>query len=214
MLRFVDFFAQNLPAFWRGTVITVQLTVGGIALGLLVGFLVALLRLSGHRLLGAIAYVYALLIRGTPLLVQIYIVYFVINLESRLASGIIALGVNYGAYLSEIIRAAIESIDKGQMEAARSLGMSHGLAMRRIIIPQTYKRLIPPVNNEFIAMLKDTSLVSIMALAELTRQGAVIANRTFRTEVYFQVALIYLVLTSVFAALGTYLERRAGVHER
>lgn len=206
-------FAKALPSLLKGARITVELTAVSILAGIIIGFTVALMRLSKNRVLSGIAYFYALVIRGTPLLVQIYIVYFQINFKDPFVAGVVALGINYGAYMSEIIRAAIESIDKGQMEAARSLGMSHGLAMRRIIIPQTYKRLIPPINNEFIAMLKDTSLVSIMSTRELTRAGVVFINQSFKTEVYYEIALIYLALTTVFSIIGTYLEKTAGVHE-
>lgn len=209
-----QYWAQAFPILLWGARTTVLLTAAGISLAAVLGLTIALMRLSRIPVLEWIAYVYALVIRGTPLLVQIFIVYYVINLSNQFVSGVIALGVNYGAYMSEIIRAAIESIDKGQMEAARSVGMSYGLAMRRVIIPQTYKRLIPPLGNEFIAMLKDSALVSIMGLTELARAGSTFALRTFEPSIYFEVALVYLVLTSVFSVFASYGERWAGVHER
>lgn len=207
-------FAKALPSLLKGARITVELTAVSILAGIIIGFTVALMRLSKNRVLSGIAYFYTLVIRGTPLLVQIYIVYFQINFKDPFVAGVVALGINYGAYMSEIIRAAIESIDKGQMEAARSVGMSYGLAMRRVIVPQTYKRLIPPLGNEFIAMLKDSALVSIMGLTELLRAGSTYALRTFEPSIYFEVALVYLVLTSVFSVFAYYGERWAGVHER
>ncbi len=205
---------EALPILMRGAQVTVGLTAAGIALATVIGLTIALMRVSRIRILESIAYIYALVIRGTPLFVQILIVYFVVNAPSKFMSGFIALGINYGAYMSEIIRAAIESIDKGQMEAARSVGMSYGLAMRRVIVPQTYKRLIPPLGNEFIAMLKDSALVSVMGLTELTRAGQTFAMRTFEFTIYFEIALVYLVLTSVFSVIAYYGERAAGVHER
>ena len=208
------YWSEALPLLLWGAQTTVLLTAAGITLAVILGLMVALMRVSRIRILEWLAYVYALVIRGTPLLVQIFIIYYVFNLSSRFMSGVIALGINYGAYMSEIIRAAIESIDKGQMEAARSVGMSYGLAMRRVIVPQTYKRLIPPLGNEFIAMLKDSALVSIMGLTELLRAGSTYALRTFEPSIYFEVALVYLALTSVFSVFAYYGERWAGVHER
>ncbi len=216
--RYPAFYIKILPLLWEGAWLTIQLAVVSIALGIGLGLLAALMRLSGNRLLVAISYTYTLVIRGTPLLVQIIIVYFFlpqvgIDLGSKFASGILALGVNYGAYIAEIIRAGIESIDKGQMEAARSLGMSYSLAMRRIIIPQTFKRLIPPLGNEFIAMLKDTSLVSVIGLEELLRKGQHLVSSRFRGDVLLVVALIYLIMTSVFSAIAHKAEKKSGVYE-
>ncbi|MGE5589798.1 MAG: amino acid ABC transporter permease [Bacillota bacterium] len=210
----MTYWAEAFPILLKGAQMTVGLTALGITLATFIGLTVALMRLSRIRLLEWLAYAYALAIRGTPLLVQIFIVWYVINFPNRFLSGVIALGANYGAYMSEIIRAAIESIDKGQMEAARSLGMSYGLAMRRVIIPQTYKRLIPPLGNEFIAMLKDSSLVSVVGIAELLRSGSTFALRTFEFSIYYEVALFYLALTSIFSVIAYYGERAAGVHER
>jgi len=145
--------------------------------------------------------------------VQILIVYFALpQLGLRLdkfSSAVVALGINASAYIAEIIRAAIESIDPGQMEAARSLGMSYGLAMRRIIIPQTYRRLLPPLGNEFIAMLKDTSLIAFIGGEELTRAGQHIISATFRPwPVYITVAAIYLCMTALFSLFVQLGERK------
>ncbi|MHB9144373.1 MAG: amino acid ABC transporter permease [Symbiobacteriia bacterium] len=210
----IQHWIEAFPVLMRGAAVTVELTAAGLALASILALITALMRVSRVRVLESIAYLYALVIRGTPLFVQIFIVYFVINAPSRFMSGFIALGINYGAYMSEIVRGAIESIDKGQMEAARSVGMSYGLAMRRVIIPQTYKRLIPPLGNEFIAMLKDSALVSVMGLTELARAGSTFVMRTFELSVYFEVALVYLALTSIFSVVAFYGERWAGVHER
>lgn len=165
-------------------------------------------------------------IRGTPLLVQIFIIYFGIpNLLRVLtgqqypihayAAGILACGINSGAYVAEIVRAGIQSIDRGQMEAARSLGMNHRQAMRFIIMPQAFKRIIPPLGNEFIAMLKDTSLLSAIGIEELTRQGQLyIAATAAPFPVYAGVLLMYLVMTLVISRFVALLERRYAVSDR
>lgn len=216
--RYILFYYGWMPVLLQATVVTVELAVTSILLGITLGLVVALCRLSGSRLPRTLAYYYALVVRGTPLLVQIIIVYFWfpqlgIDLGSKFVSGMLALGINYGAYISEIIRAGLESIDKGQMEAARSLGMSHGLALRRIIIPQAAKRLIPPLGNEFIAMLKDTALVSVIGMNELLRAGEHVANSRFRGDILLVVALIYLGLTSVFSFVAVRVEKALGVYE-
>jgi polar amino acid transport system permease protein len=129
-------------------------------------------------------------------------------------SGIVALTLNSAAYIAEIFRAGITSIDRGQMEAARSLGMTYGQAMRHIIIPQAFKRVVPALGNEFIAMLKDSSLVSIIAVQELTMTGSLIANRTYRPfEAYGTVAVFYLIMTMALSQFVAYLERRLGKND-
>jgi ABC-type amino acid transport system permease subunit len=168
---------------------------------------------QSRRLLALPAAVYVELIRGTPLLVQILFIYFVlpaagVNLPAR-TSGILALTLNAAAYISEIIRAGIQSIDAGQMEAARSLGMSYWQAMRRIILPQTFRRVVPPLTNEGIALLKDSSLVSVIGLTELARTGQELASRyAAPLTVWPVVALLYLALTFPLARASQYLERK------
>ena len=155
---------------------------------------------------------YVELIRGTPLLVQIFIFYFfigtVLNL-SRMTAGIAALAVFAGAYLAEIVRAGIQSIHKGQMEAARSLGMNYFQAMRYVILPQALKRTLPPMAGQFISLIKDSSLVSVIAITDLTKAGREVVTNTFSPfEVWFTVALMYLVLTSTLSYLVQRLEWR------
>lgn len=216
--RYLVFYWERLPYFLGGAKVTVQLSLAAIVLALALGLIAALMRMSRSRVLRGVAYTYALVVRGTPLLVQILIIWFWlpqlgIDLGTRFVAAMVALGVNYGAYASEIIRAGLESIDKGQMEAARSLGMSRGMAMRRIIIPQAYRRLIPPLGNEFIAMMKDTSLVSAIGMEELLRRTQHIASGSARGDAFFIAALLYLILTTVFSFLQGRLERRLGVYE-
>ncbi|HHY12403.1 MAG TPA: amino acid ABC transporter permease [Firmicutes bacterium] len=202
-----------LPTLLRAAGVTVKLTALSISLGIAIGTAIALMRISRSKPLSILATLYVTILRGTPLMIQILIVYFALpQLGLRLdkfSSAVVALGINAGAYIAEIIRAAIESIDPGQMEAARSLGMSYGLAMRRIIIPQTYRRLLPPLGNEFIAMLKDTSLIAFIGGEELTRAGQHIISDTFRTwPVYLTVATIYLCMTALFSLLVQLGERK------
>lgn len=209
----VEFVIDILPRLIGAASVTVRLTFMAMLFGVVMGALAALLRVRGRGFLSKLAGVYVVVFRGTPLVVQMLIVYFALPQVGlrydKFTSAVIALGVNAGAYIAEIIRAAIESIDRGQMEAARSLGMSHGMAMRRIIVPQTYRRLLPPLGNEFIAMLKDTSLIALIGGEELTRAGQHIISATFRPwPVYLSVAAIYLAMTAAFTVVVRYWERR------
>jgi ABC-type amino acid transport system permease subunit len=159
------------------------------------------------------------MIRGTPLLVQIYIVYFVLPAVGislpPFVSGLVALSLNSAAYVSEIFRAGIQSIDAGQGEAARALGMSHVQAMRYIILPQTLRRVLPPLTNEAVALLKDSSLVSVVSLSELMRMGReIVTTSGAPTTVYLAVALLYLAMTLPLTALVRYLESRWGTPSR
>lgn len=197
----------------QGAGVTLKLSSLAMLLGTCIGVVFALMRISRSWPLNFLATSYVTVFRGTPLVVQLLFVYFALpELGIRLdkfSSAVLALGINAGAYIAEIVRAAIESIDRGQMEAARSLGMSYGLAMRRIIIPQTYRRLVPPLGNEFIAMLKDTSLIALIGGEELTRAGQRIISATFRPwPVYLAVASIYLAMTMFFSFFLRFLERR------
>jgi His/Glu/Gln/Arg/opine family amino acid ABC transporter permease subunit len=208
-----------LPRLLRGMWLTVQLTLWGGCCGTLLGLVVALGRISRNRLLARLAAAYVTLFRGTPLLLQILFVYFALPplLGVRLgamASAVLALSLNTAAYVSEIMRAAIESIDKGQMEAARALGMSHGQAMRRVVLPQTYRRIIPPLVNEFSALSKDTSLVMVVALPELLYETQRLAASYLRPwEVYVWAALGYLAVVLALSALAGRLERRLAARE-
>ncbi len=208
-----EFVVDILPRLIGAASVTVRLTFLAMLFGVLIGAIVALLRVRKRGLLSALAGAYVVIFRGTPLVVQMLIVYFALPQVGlrydKFTSAVIALGVNAGAYIAEIIRSAIESIDRGQMEAARSLGMSQWTAMRRIIIPQTYRRLLPPLGNEFIAMLKDTSLIALIGGEELTRAGQHIISATFRPwPVYLSVAAIYLAMTAAFTVVIRYWERR------
>ena len=201
-----------------GVLVTFQVTVGAILLALVLGLFTGLGRLSKNRIINGAASLYVEVIRGIPLLVQIFYIYYALGRLVHipdLYSAVIAMAVCYGAYMGEIFRAGIQSIPRGQMEAARSLGMTHSQAMRHIIIPQAFKVVLPPIGNEFIALLKDSSLVSILAVSDLLRRGREFASESFSYfETYTVVALIYLVLTLFFSKLIGFMEERIGVDKR
>jgi L-cystine transport system permease protein len=209
----------SLPALLGAAVVTVVLAVISMLLGLLIGVFTALARISKNKTLNRIASAYISIIRGTPLLVQIYVVYYGLpQIGIRfdpITSGIIALSVNVGAYLSESFRAAIQSVDKGQMEAAQMLGMTYGQAMRRIIIPQSIRTALPTIGNTYIGLLKDTSLVSVITVTELLQTTSLIIARTFEPLPFYLLAgLIYWVLSMIFTLLQDRLEIRMSRHVR
>ena len=198
---------------WHGLEVTLVLTVLSLILGTIIGLVVALLRTSTIKPLNWIGKIYVDIIRGTPLLVQLLIMYYVVfgsyQFMPKIVVAAIAFGINSGAYIGEIIRGGIESVDKGQMEAARSLGFSRWQAMRLVILPQALKNSLPALISEFIALLKETSVVGWIGLNDIMR-GA--DNIRFQTATAFQslfaAALMYLALTAVFTRVMTRVERR------
>ncbi|MBW2690775.1 MAG: amino acid ABC transporter permease [Deltaproteobacteria bacterium] len=185
--------------------------------GMIIGLVAGLCRVSRNPTLRGLSTTYIELIRGTPLLVQIFIFYFFLGTVldiGRLTCGISALAIFAGAYVAEIIRAGIQSIPKGQMEAARSLGMNIPQAMIHIILPQAFKRTLPPMAGQFISLIKDSSLVSIIAITDLTKSGREVITSTFATfEIWFVVAFLYLLLTSVLSQVAAWVERRLAVSD-
>ncbi len=201
-----------------GILRTFQVTVMSIVFALVIGLFTGLGRISRVTIINRIATIYVEVIRGIPLLVQLFYIYFALGQfiqVPRLAAAVIAMSVCYGAYMGEIFRAGIQSIPKGQMEAALALGMTRTQALRKVILPQTFRVILPPVGNEFIALLKDSSLVSILAVADLLRRGREYASQTFEYfQAYTVVALIYLVLTLFFSKLVAIMEERVSLHHR
>lgn len=196
----------------QGLWVTIWISFVSGFVGLVIGLITGLCRLSPNPTLRGLAVLYIELIRGTPLLVQIFIFYFfigtVLNLD-RIVAGVGALALFVGAYIAEIIRAGIQSIAKGQTEAARSLGMSSTETMIYIVLPQAFKRVLPPLAGQFISLIKDSSLVSVIAITDLTKSGREIITSSFATfEIWFTVALLYLVVTSLLSQLLFWLERR------
>ena len=207
-----------MPALLEGALLTLELTSVSVCVGILLGLLLALARISKNFFLDNIAKFYIWFFRGTPLLLQIFFIYYALPTLAPISidpmpAAFIALSLNSGAYMAEIMRAAIQSIDKGQMEASKALGMSYTQAMTRIIIPQSYRRLIPPVGNELIALLKDSSLVSSIGMYELMRTTSVMANSTGNAVYYLPCAALYLALTSLFTFLFGRLEKRYSIYE-
>ncbi|MBQ9572223.1 MAG: amino acid ABC transporter permease [Acidaminococcaceae bacterium] len=206
---------QNaFPLLIAGACITVEITALTVFFGMIIGICVSLIRMSDFKILRWLGNVYVDFIRGTPLLIQIFLVYFALpsiighRVDAYFAA-ISACSINSGAYMAEVFRGGIQSIDIGQMEAGRSLGMTWWQTMRYIILPQAFKRIIPPLGNEFIAMLKDSSLVSVIGFEELTRRGQLIIARTYASfEIWMAVAIIYLILTFTVARLTGLLERK------
>lgn len=210
----MDLVIQSFPLLLLGAGITVQITAISVGLGLIIGMFVGIARISHVKPLNFLAAVYTDFLRGTPLLVQIFLIYFALPLilDQRVDpffAAITACGINSGAYIAEIFRAGIQAIDDGQMEAGRSLGMTWVQTMRYIIIPQAFKNIIPPLGNEFIALLKDSSLVSVIGFEELTRRGQLIIARTYGSlEIWLSVAVIYLAMTLAISRLVAYMEKR------
>jgi len=221
-----DLVAGDIVGFtknWRlgplmlGLWTTLWLSAISSVIALFLGLLTGIARVSKNYTLRGLAIIYVEFIRGTPLLVQIFIAYFflgtVFNL-SRNVCGIGALALFAGAYVAEIVRAGVQSIPRGQMEASRSLGMTAFQTMKDIILPQAFKKILPPLSGQFISLIKDSSLVSVIAITDLTKSGKEIITSTFATfEVWLVVAAMYLLVTSVLSQLVYYMERRLAVSD-
>lgn len=204
--------------FWRGLAMTIGLSLGAIVLGLGLGLASGLASVSGNVLLTELSALYVELFRGTPLLVQVLIFYFclgvVIHVDSPIGIGTTCLGLFSGAYISEMVRAGIESVDKGQWESALSSGLSHGQTLFAVILPQAVRRIIPPVTGQFVSCIKDSSLLSIISFRELTKAAEMVNATTYKTfEAYLPLALLYLLLTWPLSRLTRRLEKGIS-HER
>ncbi len=213
----IDIILRTLPILLKGCVMTVELTVITLVLGTLLGIIFALMRLSSNVVLSQISNFYTWIIRGTPMLLQLFFFYYGLPSAgirlSPFQAAVIGLSLNSGAYMAEIIRGGILSIDKGQFEAAKALGFSYYETMRRIILPQTFKVIIPPVGNEFITILKDTSLVSTIAMVELMRSAQQMYASTFKPiEIFATAAVLYLVMTTVFTTIFSWYEKKLSVY--
>jgi polar amino acid transport system permease protein len=232
-----------MPALLAATVTTLELTVTSVSTALILGVFLALGKISKRKVIRSLSAAYVFFFRGTPLLLQLYFIYYALptllstlaqkpyimeiwngglsdfltngplSMKSRFFAAFFAFSLNVAAYLAEIIRAAIQSIPRGQMEAARSLGLTYGEGMRLIVIPQAYRRMIPPICNEFVMVLKDTSLVSIIALMDLTFQTRQIATLRTSTLVYIPAMIIYLILSAVFTMIFNKIEKKLAQHE-
>lgn len=210
----MEIIKATLPYLWEGLQVTLYIFIVAICLGFIIGLVMALCRLSPWLILNLLAKFFVNIIRGTPVLVQLFFIYFGLNtlpfisLDNTTA-GIIAIAINAGAYFTEIIRAGIESIDKGQTEASRSLGFSSIETMRFIILPQAFRRMLPTFTNQAIISLKDTSLLSVIGIADLTQRGEIQAAATYESfTIWIMVGAIYFVIIYLLTMLSNYLERR------
>lgn len=214
MPHWLSLMIESLPfLLWAGVLFTVPLTLLSFALGLAVGFVVALTRLFAPRPFADLVRFYVWIFRGTPLLVQLFLIFYGLPsvgiVLDAFPAALIGFTLNIGAYSSEIVRAVLSSVPKGQWEAAYSIGMTWAQAMRRTILPQASRIAVPPLSNTFIALVKDTSLAAAITVPELFRAGQRIVATTYEPLIlYVEVALIYLVLSSVLSALQARLEKR------
>ena len=204
---------DKLPALLHGCLVTMEISVLTLIFGTILGVILALMRDSHFQVPARAAQFYIWVWRGTPLMLQAFLIYFGLpNLGitfNAMTAGVLAMSLNTGAYIAEIVRSGIHAIDPGQREAARALGMSWGLEMRRIVAPQAVKICLLPMVNQFIATIKNTSILSAITLTELTREGTLIAYNSFHYfEPYIAVAVLYLILTTIFTSLAGMLERR------
>lgn len=217
-MTFWELLIETMPGYKDAVFATVKITVLGLMIGMVIGLFFAFMKVSKFKILHFIAYIYITVIRGTPLVVQIFILYFglvhFVDL-GRFLSGGIALGVHNGAYIAEIFRGSIQSINRGQEEAARSLGMPYSLTMRRIVLPQALRRAIPPLGNQFIIALKDSSLVAFIGFQDLFNRAQRIQSATgMAMESYIIVGIYYLVLVLILSFIVSRIEHYLSKSER
>lgn len=212
----VDHFPSFMDAMWQ----TVQITLFSLFFGLVLGVVFGLMKVSQNKVLQSLSNAYIWIIRGTPLLVQIYFVYFGIPMATGMKltewqAGVITMSLNAGAYIAEIVRGGIESIDPGQMEAARSLGLPYNKSMSKVVLPQALRTMLPSLINQFIITLKDTSLLSVIGVRELTMNGKIItANNMETIRMWSIVAIYYLVVISILTIIANKVEERVSKSKR
>jgi polar amino acid transport system permease protein len=216
--HFFDSLIANRGVFFDAMLITLQLTVVSILIGIVIGLFFALLKISKLKVLGIISGAYIYLVRGTPLIVQIFILYFGFSglfLIPDFWAASLALAFHNGAYIAEIFRGTIQSIDKGQMEAGRSLGMTRGLTLRRIIMPQAFRRALPPLGNQMIIGLKDSSLAAFISINELFNVATTLGSNNFDEMTFLLiVAVYYLILVAILTLIVNGLEKKMSISDR
>lgn len=213
----INILKDMFPVLLKGSLITMELTLISVVLGSFIGMFTALLKLSKNKLIVSVASFYTWLFRGTPMLLQLFVFYYGLpSVGIRFTpfqAALIGLSLNSGAYMAEIIRGGILSVDKGQFEACKSLGFTYFDTMKRVILPQTFKIIIPSVGNEFITMLKDTSLVSTIAMVEIMRSAQILNASSFRPmEAFFITGCLYLFMTTIFTTVFSYYEKKLSVY--
>ena len=222
----MEVYLKGLQIAYSGIGVTLQITIFAVIIGVAVGLLVALGKMSRYGLVRTVFSVYVELLRGTPLVVQALILYAGVPMllqaagvefrwEEPVIAGIVACGINSSAYVAEIIRAGLQAVDKGQMEAARSIGMTHIQAMRHVIIPQAFRIILPALCNEFIALLKETAVLSLITIVDVTRKSMLWVAATFEAwPAYLGTAVVYLSITIPLSRLVAYMERRMAQSDR
>ena len=216
----MDYILGILPSLLAGTVVTLQMFLATIVLALPLGLLLALARISRFRVLRSTVGVYIWLFRGTPLMLQLLFIYFGLPFLPYIGvrlpdfpAALLAFVLNYAAYFAEIFRAGIQSIDRGQYEGARVLGMTYMQTMRRIVLPQVIKRVLPPVSNETITLVKDTSLIYVLAMTDLLRTTRALVQRDFNTAPFIVAAVFYLLMTLALTWMFQKLEQKYAVYD-
>lgn len=213
-MSILDLLKENYITLLAAMAKTLELTFLSLVFASLIGLFFGILNVSKKKWMNVIANIYIDLIRGVPLIVLAFFIYFGIPLVTgikldALIAGIISLSLNAGAYMAEIVRAGIQSIDKGQMEAARSLGLPYGTSMRRVVLPQAIRTMIPSIINQFIITLKDTSILSVIGFPELTKTGSIIIARNFETfKMWAIIGIMYLIVITILSKVAKALERR------
>ena len=223
-MNFIELFSFYAPPFNEALILTIQLTIVSLICASILGIIFGMFSISHSKILNIISSIYVDIIRGTPLIVQVFIMYYGVggtilrpvfdiswnDLGGVFTAGCIALSLNAGAYMAEIVRGGIESVDKGQMEAARSLGLTYGKAMRKVILPQAIRTMLPSIINQFIISLKDTSLISVIGIRELTMNARMISANESAGVLYVYViaAIYYLVICTILSKVAKILERR------
>ena len=216
--HFFNILIETKGVFFKAMLITLELTVVSILLGIVIGLVFALFKISNIKILQYISNIYVYLVRGTPLIVQIFILYFGISgifLLPDFWAASLALALHNGAYISEILRGAIQSVDRGQFEAGRSLGMTKTLTLRRIILPQAFRRALPPLGNQFIISLKDSSLAAFISMNELFNVATTLGSNNFDEMTYLLiVAVYYLLLVALMTFVVNRIELKLAVSDR
>jgi len=216
--HFFNILIETKGVFFKAMLITLELTVVSILLGIIIGLVFALFKISNIKILQYISNIYVYLVRGTPLIVQIFILYFGISgifLLPDFWAASLALALHNGAYISEILRGAIQSVDRGQFEAGRSLGMTKTLTLRRIILPQAFRRALPPLGNQFIISLKDSSLAAFISMNELFNVATTLGSNNFDEMTYLLiVAVYYLLLVALMTFVVNRIELKLAVSDR
>ncbi|WP_293977420.1 amino acid ABC transporter permease [uncultured Clostridium sp.] len=213
-MQFLELLKDCLPSLSSGLLVTIKISIISIIIAVILGIIFGIFSISKNKILKTLSIIYLYIIRGTPLMVQALIIYFgiaplIVQKSNPMYCAIIALALNAGAYMSEIFRAGIQAVDVGQMEASRSLGLGYFKTMQKIILPQAIKVMIPSIINQFIVTIKDTSILTVITIRELTSSGQIIVARNFKPlETYAIVGMMYFILITALSILSKYIERR------